>query len=623
MNRLPAAPFFFFEDHGDVTRPYAGRLYAQPRRLLVARRFSEVRSLLQAVDAARREGFHVAGFLAYEAAGAFEPTLATVLDEPDGDELPLALFGIFDRVWQLDRRQRDALLPACGRERTIALEAEPVVARAHFLAAVEAARAAMAAGDVYQLNLTFPLRLRDIGDPLAFYDRLCACQPVAHAAYVDLGDQQILSLSPELFVAGAGTRLVTRPMKGTQARHPDPRADRQRARLLAADPKNRAENLMIVDLLRNDLARLARRGSVRVERLFALERYPTVWQMTSTITAETGAPPALLPLFEALFPCGSVTGAPKIRAMEWIARLERHRRGVYTGTIGWAEPVDGNDAPPLARFSFNVAIRTIVTDGRGAGRLSVGAGIVWDSVAEAEYDECLLKGRFALAARSEPVTLIETMRVDPKSGVHLKDRHLCRLIHSAQVLGFVCRRADVEEALARWRAALADQDDKVLRLRLRLWRDGRIHLDHEPLTALPSPLKVALVSGGRRPDDPLCQHKVSDRRPLAEALAAARARWKADEVLFVSPAGELREGSYTTLFVRMPGQQTFLTPPLSAGILPGVLRADLLARGRARVARLYLQDLARAEEIFMGNALRGLMAARIVTENCHNMAVIS
>ncbi len=622
MNRLPAAPFFLFEDHGDATRPYRGRLYAEPRRILVARRLAEVRPLLQAVDAARREGRHVAGFLAYEAAGAFEPSLAAVLGEPAADELPLALFGVFDRVWRLDRRQRDALLPFHGRERECPLEVAPTVARARFVEAVEAARAAMAAGEIYQLNLTFPLRLRGIGDPLAFYDRLCACQPVAHAAYVDLGERQILSLSPELFVAGTGRRLITRPMKGTRARHPDPRSDREGARALAADPKNRAENLMIVDLLRNDLARLARPGSVQVERLFALERYPTVWQMTSTITAETAAPSALLPLFAALFPCGSVTGAPKIRAMEWIARLERHRRGVYTGTIGWADPLDEGGGKPV-RFSFNVAIRTIVTDGRGAATLPVGAGIVWDSVAEAEHEECLLKGRFALAARSAPMTLIETMRVDPETGFHLKDRHLCRLTRSARALGFICRREEIEGALEEWRAARGNEGDGPLRLRLRLWRDGRIHLAYRPLVPLAAPLRVALVIGGRAPEDPLCRHKVSDRRPLEAALAAERARRDVEEVLFVSPTGELREGSYTTLFLRIPGQRTLLTPPLSAGILPGVLRAELLAGGVARVARLHLRDLARAEEIFMGNALRGLMPARIVTENCHNMAVIS
>ncbi len=622
MNRLPAAPFFLFEDHGDDDRPYRARVYARPRRLLVARHFSEVVPLLEEVDEARRAGCHVAGFLAYEAAAAFEPRLAAVLDEPEANELPLALFGIFDDVVEWGRHQRDTLLPWRMREGDISLAIEPALARPAFLKAVEEARSAMAAGEIYQLNLTFPLHVRGVDDPLALYDRLCACQPVAHAAYVDLGDRQILSLSPELFVAGVGRRLVTRPMKGTRMRSANPRADQEGARALAADPKNRAENLMIVDLLRNDLARLARPGSVRVEELFTVERYPTVWQMTSTISARTAAPLDLRSLFSALFPCGSVTGAPKIRAMEWIARLERHRRGIYTGTIGWAGPLDGARAD-ATRFSFNVAIRTLVTDGRGAASLPVGAGIVWDSVAQAEHEECLLKGRFAVTAGSAPMTLIETMRVDPGTGIHLKERHLARLACSARALGFVCRLRDIEEALNRWLAAISDSCDRSLRLRLRLWRDGRIRLDSQPLTPLPVPIKVALTTGGRRPDDPFCRHKVSARRPLEEALAAARARRNVDEVLFVGPGGELREGSYTTLFLRMPGTRRLLTPPLSAGVLPGVLRAELVASGAARVARLDLADLARASEIFMGNALRGLMPAQIVTENCHNMAVIS
>ncbi len=620
MARPPEPPFLLFEDHGAADRPYRGRLYAGAERILRARRFDEVGPLLDELDAARRAGFHVAGFLAYEAAGAFESRLARVLREPGPGEPPLAFFGIFRSVRHLDRTARDALAPL-GREGPQEVELRPACSREVFTRAVEAAREAIAAGEIYQLNLTFAVRLDGIGEPFAFYDRLCAMQPVAHAAYLDLGDRQILSLSPELFVAAEGERMVTRPMKGTAARHRDPRADRAAARALAADAKNRAENLMIVDLLRNDLSRLAVPGSVAVERLFAVEPYASVWQMTSTISARTPGPVMLKDLFGALFPCGSVTGAPKIRAMEWIARLERHRRGVYTGAIGWAEPLSGEGGRP-PRLSFNVAIRTAVADGGGGAVLPVGAGIVWDSRAGAEYDECLLKARFALEAAAAPLALIETMRFEPGRGFPLARRHICRLLASARALGFLARRDEIEAALADWETTQGGHADAPMRVRLRLWRDGRIAVESGPLDKRAEPLRVLPVAGGRDPRDPFCRHKVSDRAVLDEARARAR-RAGADEVLFVGRGGELREGSYTSVFIRMPDSDLLLTPPLSAGILPGVLRAELLATGRARVARLGLADLARARDVFMGNALRGLMRAEVIGADCHNIAANS
>jgi aminodeoxychorismate synthase component I len=361
----------------------AARLFTQPRHVRVAATADEVPGVLAALGADVRAGAWVAGWLAYEAGYALEPRLRALAPRTRS---PLAWFGVYDAPVELAREQVAVALAGVGEvgigPPRFAL---PPDAYARRIAAV---RRHIAEGDVYQANLTAPLHFRVEGDPLGLYAALRQRQPAPYAAWIAAAGRRVLSLSPELFFRIDGDTITARPMKGTAPRAADPSEDRRRAEALAADAKNRAENLMIVDLLRNDLARVARPGSVRVPALFEVEGYPTVWQMTSTVEATRcdGVGPA--DVLGALFPCGSVTGAPKIRAMELLRELEATPRGVYCGAIGYAGPGEA---------VFSVPIRTVELEPDGAAwaaTLGLGSGVVWDSVAEEEYAECLLKGRF-------------------------------------------------------------------------------------------------------------------------------------------------------------------------------------------------------------------------------------
>ncbi|CAA9392083.1 MAG: Para-aminobenzoate synthase, aminase component [uncultured Rubellimicrobium sp.] len=361
-------------EHGPGGRPAS---FATPQEVVTARTPDEVLPALQRLDAARAEGAWAAGWIAYEAGAVFEPRLSGVMR----GEGPLLCMGLFDGPAEVVE----------GEPGPVALSPpEPLTPRADYDRAIGAVLGYIAAGDCYQVNLTFPLEARLSGDPLDLWRRLLSGRPAGgvpgHGAYVDLGvGPVVVSLSPELFFRVEGGVIATRPMKGTAPRDPDPARDEALAAELFASEKARAENLMIVDLLRNDIARIARPGSVRVPALYAMERYPTVHQMTSTVTGKLEEPASLSRLMPALFPCGSVTGAPKIRAMQIIRELEPHPRGVYCGTVGWMAPHGACD--------FSVAIRTLTVEG-GRVTLNVGGGVVADSTAQGEWEEALWKTRF-------------------------------------------------------------------------------------------------------------------------------------------------------------------------------------------------------------------------------------
>ena len=363
-------------DHGPGGGPCA---FAQADRLIVAHEAGEVPAALAAMDTARAQGYWLAGFASYELGYALEPRLAPLM--PGKRRLPLLQFGVYDAP-----QGARPLAPGAARLGPIRPEWD-----AHRHArAFDAVHGLIGAGDIYQANLTFPLSLEASGTAQALYAALCAVQPVRFGALIEAeGLPAILSRSPELFFrTDAAGAIETRPMKGTQPRSDDPVEDARRRYFLQTDEKNRAENLMIVDLLRNDISRVSLPGSVRVPALFSVESYETVHQMTSRVTAQLRPGTGLGNIFAALFPCGSITGAPKIRAMEILAGLEEAPREVYCGTIGWAAP-DG-------RTEFNVAIRTLMVEG-GRARLDVGGGVVYDSTAAGEYEEALWKARFARA----------------------------------------------------------------------------------------------------------------------------------------------------------------------------------------------------------------------------------
>ena len=453
-----------------------------------------------------------------------------------------------------------------------------------YTAAVERIRAYIAAGDCYQVNFTFPLRFRWFGDALALYAILRQRQPVRYGGIVVADGWATVSLSPELFVERRGERLTVRPMKGTSPRCEPPEN-------LLQSEKNRAENLMIVDLLRNDLGRVAANGSVTVDSLFEIEAYPSVWQMVSQVSArvEDGRLERVLP---ALFPCGSITGAPKIRAMQIAAELEAGERGYYTGSLGWLAP-NGD-------FRLNVAIRTLELAADGTGKLGIGSGIVADSDPLAEWQECLLKANF-LTACDPGLLLIETLRRE--NGAYLRlAGHLARLAASARWLGFAYDEARVRQVLG------AQPSSGLWRVRLTLAKDGEIAVTCQSLAPeVPGPRWATLATESIRSDDPLRRHKTTARSQYDAALAAIAGKPEIFDVVFCNERGEVAEGARSTIFVERDG--ALLTPSLASGALPGVLRAELLAAGLAREAVLWPSDL--ADGFLLGNALRGLVAVRL------------
>ncbi|HEX7982956.1 MAG TPA: chorismate-binding protein [Duganella sp.] len=477
------------------------------------------------------------------------------------------------------------------------------------------------AGDTYQVNYTYRLRFDAFGGIHALYALLRGRQPVPYGALVGLEDgSAILSLSPELFVRHQDGVLTARPMKGTAPAAPPAQAAENilRATVLAADPKNRAENLMIVDLLRNDIARIARTGSVKVPALFEVHRYSSVLQMTSTITADLRDDATLGDIFDALYPCGSITGAPKRRTMEIIGELEPDPRGIYTGAIGWFDP--GQEGK-VGDFCMSVPIRTLALqapDGLAGvcrGEMGVGAGIVFDSDAAAEYAECQLKARFLTGLKND-FEIFETMYATPQGGVRHRARHLARLAASAAYFGYAWDAAAANAYLDTACHMLADDAHQpppaggAYRLRLALGPSGAFSLQHAPLAPLAQPVRVLLADDATASGDLFLRHKTSIRARYDNAWRDAEAQGAFD-TLFFNERGELTEGGRSSVFVRVDGR--WLTPPLACGVLPGVMRAALLddPEWNASEAVITRAMLERAQDIVVCNALRGAMKATL------------
>jgi len=437
-----------------------------------------------------------------------------------------------------------------------------------------------------------------LGDPLAAYAAIRARAAAGYGGVVWTGRDWLLSFSPELFVALRNAELIARPMKGTTPRGATPEEDDAARRTLHADEKQRAENLMIVDLMRNDLARIAVPGSVSVPELFKVETYPTLHTMVSTIAARLAPDVSIGEMIAATFPCGSVTGAPKIRAMEVIGAVEPDARGPYTGSIGRIDPASQSGRADAA---FNVAIRTLhLRAGADVASIGLGSGVVADSRAADEWDECIAKGAF-LTRGQRRFDLIETMRFDPRDGIALLERHLARMKDSAATFGFAFDRHAARNELQ----AATFRLDGPARIRLMLSAQGNIAIGTAPLPATPqAPVNVAIRPRLVARRDFRLAHKTSDRRLYPHVAGAF-------ETLYVDEDGRLTEGSFTSIFVaRADG--VLLTPPLSRGLLPGVLRAELIERGRAIEADLVPADLTGG--FLIGNALRGLVSAVTVAE---------
>jgi para-aminobenzoate synthetase / 4-amino-4-deoxychorismate lyase len=572
-------PFVLFDDaRADGAAP--ARLYADPQRIIEAHTSDDVAPALAELRAAVLEGHAVAGYLAYEAGHALEPKLQ---ERPIEAPAPLLWFGVFSGYQDLAPEWLADLLPdpAGGWLG----QPKPLIARTAYDAALAKVQAYIAAGDIYQANFTIRADVPIMGHPLAAYAGLRARAAAGYGGVIWTGERWLLSLSPELFFAVKDRRITAKPMKGTARRGPD---DAAAIAALRADPKQRAENLMIVDLIRNDLSRVAKPGSVAVPELFGVETYPTIHQMISTVTATLPPDRDAIDILETTFPCGSITGAPKIRAMDIIGQVESGPRGIYTGSIG---RIDANgDA------AFNVAIRTLeFVPGEGKARLGLGGGIVADSVAASEWDECLAKGGFVADPR--PIDLIETMRFDPEGGIHLLDRHVARIGKSARAFGIAFDRHAVRNELqaATFRIAAPRK------VRLMLSQSGRIAIEIGRLPPIPTEVvTVALAAMRGHPDDFRLHHKTSDRSSYPVVKGAF-------ETISVDAAGYVTEGSFTSVFVK--GDGVLITPPLSCGILPGILREELIANGSAIEANIRVDTL--VDGFFIGNAVRGLLPAKL------------
>ena len=553
--------------------------YTRPRHVWRAHEPGRIPHILSELEEnVESRGLHGAGFLSYEAGPAFDPAMPG----QNADRFPLAWFGLFDPPEPV------ALVPdPCPAEMTWTAELD---ASAH-AGALGRIREYLSQGETYQVNFTYRLRTPFAGDAWNLFCDLISRQPSPHGAYVDLGDFAICCLSPEAFFERSGQDVWSRPMKGTCARGRWLDEDCAQAEALRRCEKNRAENVMIVDMVRNDLGRICLPGSVHAPELFRVERYPTLWQMTSLVRGRTDRTTA--DVLAALFPAASITGAPKVRTMEIIQELEPSPRRIYTGSIGVLMPG--------RRARFNVAIRTVLVDrDRGQAEYGVGGGIVWDSQPEAEYLESRLKAR-VLTTRPDEFSLIETMRWTRDAGIHLRETHLRRLRAGAEYFGFVF---DESECLLLLEKLTAEMDcDAVVRLTLD--RNGRIELSRRDLpTAATCRLRLAAEPVHSR--DVFLFHKTT-RRTIYEK--AARDVGDGFEPLLWNERGEVTEGAIATVVVEWQGQ--LLTPALHCGLLPGVLRAHLLETGRVREAVITVAELAQVTRIWLISAVRGWRTAKL------------
>lgn len=563
--------------------------FSAPRETVVATRVEEVLPALRRIEAAAAAGVWAAGFVAYEAAPAFDPALTVRAD----GAFPLLWFGLYSGAETVEPPAPPDPAPA-----VFAPDWQPSVSAGDYRAALERIRTHIRRGDTYQVNYTLRLQALFEGDPWAAFVRLAAAQEAPYAAWVDAGDWVLASSSPELFFRLEGTDIESKPMKGTAARGLTLEQDRAQAGALQNSEKERAENVMIVDMVRNDLGRIARQGSVHVPRLFEAERYPTVWQLTSTVAAQTTA--GLTEVFSALFPPASITGAPKVETMRLIAGLETSPRRVYTGTVGFAAPG--------RRMQFNVAIRTILVDRRsGRAEYGVGSGIVWDSDPDREWAECRTKARVLTALRP-PFQLLETLRWSPGEGFALMERHLRRLADSAEYFGFRAEVGALREALDRAAAAFPAEPRRV---RLLVDRAGHASVESAglaPLTADGQRPRVAVAARPVDPGDVFLYHKTTHRRVYEEARAA---RPDCADVLLVNTRGEVTESTMANLAVLL--DRRWVTPPADCGLLPGVERAERLARGELAECILSVADLRRAERVCLMNSVRGMWEVEVIT----------
>jgi len=585
----------------------AGALvFSHPLRTISAVTLAEVREAFDVADQAIDSGHFVAGYVAYEAGYAFEESSFLAYAERAFETdlgYPLVWFGVYGSPIQVNDFEWpkggsiDGLIPRGNRS--------------HYTDGVNRIRSLIEEGDVYQVNYTTRFEGRISGTGAELYGSLRQKQPVQFGAYVRIPGLQILSFSPELFFAVDQSTIMAKPMKGTAMRGGTALLDQEMKSWLVSDVKNRAENLMIVDLLRNDLSIVCEPGSVKVPELFEIETHPTVHQMTSTVTGTLQGDIGLKQLFKALFPCGSITGAPKIRAMKRIGELEDSPRGVYCGAIGYAgsNNVDSEashrneDSPPaqLNQAVFSVAIRTATITPSNL-LYGSGGGVVWDSDPDEEFEEALLKTSFLTESEKPQIRLFETMYWN--GSIPWLKFHLDRLQDSARELGFLLNREAIEDELRTRTKSMKAQE--TARIRLTVAPDGLFSVVSKAYSRPSEPVQIGLASGRVSSGYPLLRHKTTERKIYDGAQKEASSRSLYD-VILSNERGELTEGSITNLFVKLAGE--WFTPPLHSGLLPGIGRRVFLLESGAQERPLTVEEVIKAEEIRVTNALIGSLRA--------------
>ena len=570
-----------FADPHQEDGPRHSLAFGAPERVLVARSASEVLQVLAEADALGRQGFWCVGYVRYEAAAAFDSALTV-----HAAQGVLVWFGVHRQPLPPGRWSMDAPEPV--------LDWQLQIGRCDFDAALAEIHRAIAAGELYQVNYTAPLRARWEGHALGLFAALQRAQPGGYAAYLDSGVEQVLSVSPELFFDWDGQRILSRPMKGTAARGRSPEEDAANAEMLRRTPKELAENVMIVDLLRNDLSRVAQPFSVQVSRLFHLQALPSVWQMTSDVEARTRIGTTLPDVFRALFPCGSVTGAPKVQAMREIAALEPLPRGVYCGAVGLVRP--GGHA------TFNVPIRTVTVQNHVA-TCGIGSGITTDAQAQGEWEEWGHKRRF-LERASQPFALLETLAL--RDGVlQHAELHVARMESGARHFGFSWDAASAWTALQQ---VAQTHGAGTYRVRL-LWRaNGQSQAQAFAMADTPQPVRLQLAGQPMMEAHSEFVRFKTTRRSHYDAFTPADGS-VFDTVLF-NAQGELTECTRGNVALLLDGR--WVTPALSCGLLPGIGRALQLQSGRVHEAVVRVEDVPRAQGVAFINSLRGWLDAQWV-----------
>lgn len=572
-----------------VSKPLAIDLsvcFSHPKKVIIAHHLEDVIPAIREVENEVEKGYYAAGYLTYESAKAFNPLLAV----QHKGEMPYCWFGVFESPMEMGQKKPKGSFQVSNWK--------PLIDKNRYFKAINQIKEAIHRGETYQVNYTMPLQASFKGDEFAFYQQLRGMQKKGFHGYLDTGRFRILSLSPELFFYWKGQRIVTRPMKGTRPRGRFLAEDLQYAQELYDSIKDRAENAMIVDLLRNDLASIAEEGSVKVPAIFSIERYPTVYQMTSTITANTRQNTTLVEVFRALFPCGSITGAPKISTMRTIASLEMGPREVYCGAIGLVMP--GKEA------IFNVPIRTVLVDSQSkVATYHVGGGVTWDSSVDGEYEEALTKAKILKGSDPLSFSLLESILL--KDGEwYLLGRHLKRLKNSAKYFGFQVSLQEIERELNEYAKRHSYGTYKV---RLLAHKDGGFQIQKEVLSSVKEKVyPVCLASRPVSKEDRFLYHKTTNRKVLED-----RKNEYADvfDVLMWNEEEELTEFTIGNLVVELEGQKW--TPPLSSGLLAGTFREELLEKGEIQEGVLRKKDLKHCTKLWLINSVRGWVPVELVS----------